>query len=63
MRITAYDIQMYQISMEKARKNGAEADEFKRLGEELQENFYLTESQANAILNNRAWDILDILKN
>jgi len=60
--ITIQDIKEYQNKMETVKSNGFRADEFKALGRELQEKFNLTVPQVTAILNNRADEILNILK-
>lgn len=61
--ITIEDINRYQIRMEEVKANGFKAADFKALGRELQQEFDLTVPQVTAILNNRADEILEILKN
>lgn len=61
--ITIQDIKRYQNKMEAIKANGFKAVEFKKLGRELQEEFNLSVPQVTAILNNRADEILEILKN
>lgn len=63
MMITIEDIKRYQNKMEKVKTNGFIASEFKALGRELQQEFNLTVPQVTSILNNRADEILEILKN
>lgn len=60
--ITIEDIKRYQDRMEGVRASGFKASDFKALGRELQQEFNLTVPQVTAILNNRAEEILEILK-
>lgn len=60
--ITIEDIKEYQSRMEIVKANGFKASEFKALGRELQGKFNLTVPEVTAILNNRAEEVLDILK-
>ena len=62
MMITIKDITVYQEKMKKVKANGFKANEYKALGRELQEKFNLSVPEVTAILNNRAEDILEILK-
>ena len=62
MMITIKDIIEYQEKMKKVKSNGFKANEYKALGRELQEKFNLSVPEVTAILNNRAEDILEILK-
>lgn len=61
-KITIKDIKEYQQKMKAVKANGFKAVEFKELGRELQNKFNLTVPQTTAILNNRADEILEILK-
>ena len=62
MMITIKDIIEYQEKMKKVKANGFKANEYKALGRELQEKFNLSVPEVTAILNNRAEEILEILK-
>ena len=61
--ITIQDIKRYQDKMEEVKLNGFKATDFKALGRELQKEFNISVPQVTAILNNRADEILEILRN
>lgn len=60
--LTINDIKEYQERMKEVKRNGFKAKDFKELGRELQGKFDLTVPEVTAILNNRAEEILEILK-
>lgn len=62
MMITIKDIIEYQEKMKKVKSNGFKANEYKALARELQEKSNLSVPEVTAILNNRAEEILEILK-
>lgn len=61
-KITITDVKEYQERMKVVKTNGFKASEFKELARELQSKFNLTVPETTAILNDRAEEILDILK-